>query len=335
MNLLLTTCFGIEDVVEKELKEKDEKSKVIEKRKGRVIVEVSDLEKVFSMRSVHHVIKLLSIFNFNNLKEIKQKLSEIDFSAELRETEKFRITSERVSISKQHDFTSLDLQREAGEVIVTKYKKKVDLKNFDTEIRVDVIDDVCYVGIQLTKESLHKRGYRVFAHSAALKPSLAYAMLRIVDLKKKDTLLDPMCGGGTIAIEAAIAINPRKIFASDKNANYVKGAKKNAEKAGVLDKITFAVKDIKEMGWVGEVDKIVTNPPFGVRMGRGNAYIRKLYFDFLKSARNVVKDRICLLSLKSNIFKQVLKKINDFYIVHERTVGHGNIYPKLFILERR
>ena len=89
MKLLLTTCFGIEDVVEKELKEKDEKSKVIEKRKGRVIVEVSDLEKVFSMRSVHHVIKLLSVFNFNNLKEIKQKLSEIDFSAELRETEKF------------------------------------------------------------------------------------------------------------------------------------------------------------------------------------------------------------------------------------------------------
>jgi tRNA (guanine6-N2)-methyltransferase len=160
-------------------------------------------------------------------------------------------------------------------------------------------------------------------------------MLRIVDLKKNDSLLDPMCGGATIPIEAALSIEPKKIFASDRNEKYIEGAKKNAEKADVLNKIEFAVKDCKDMTWVGEVDKIITNPPFGVRIGKGRRFLRRLYFNFLNASYDVVNDRICLLSLKSSLFKYVLKKHGKFKIIHERIVGHGNIYPKLFVLEKR
>ena len=331
MKVILTTCFGIEDVVAKELTEKSKSSKVIELRKGRVIVDVKRLKPIFSLRSIHHVIKLLSIFKFDGLEDISRKISSLDFSNEIKDCEAFRITCERAGV---HNFTSLDLQRIAGEIIVKKYRKKVDLKNFDTEIRVDVIDDVCYVGIQLTRESLHKRGYRIFEHPAALKPTLAYGMLRISDLRKRDSLLDPMCGGATIPIEAALSIKPRKIFASDRNQRYIEGAKLNAEKAGVADTIIFNVKDCKDMSWVGTVDKIVTNPPFGVRIGRGRKFLRRLYFNFLDACKEVVEDKICLLSLKSSLFKYILKKHGGFKIVHERIVSHGNIHPKLFVLEK-
>ncbi len=330
MMLILTTCFGVEDIVAKELKEVSKSARIAELRKGRVIAAVKKQEPVLRMRSVHHIIKLLSVFRFNTLGDISQKLAGIDFSEDLGKT--FRITSERAGT---HSFTSLDIQRAAGDVIVKRYGKKVDLKNFDTEIRVDVIDNVCYVGIQLTRESLHKRGYRVFEHPAALKPTLAYAMLRIVDLKKSDSLLDPMCGGGTIPIEAALSIKPKKIFASDRNEKYIEGARKNAEKAGALTKIIFNVSDCKDMSWAGSVNKIVTNPPFGVRMGKGRSFLRKLYFNFLDASYEVVKDKVCLLSLKSNLLKYALRKHGKFRIVHERVVGHGSIYPKLVVLERK
>jgi len=332
MRLILTTCFGIEDVVAKELTERISAAKIVELRKGRVIVDVKRIEPVLGLRSIHHVIKLLSVFEFSDIKALAQKIMRIDFSEELKSSKTFRITSERAG---NHEFTSLDLQRIAGEIIVKRYGKKVSLKNFDTEIRVDVIDNLCYVGVQLTRESLHKRGYRVFEHPAALKPTLAYAMLRIAGVKKSESLLDPMCGGGTIAIEAALSVKPRKIFASDKNEKYVEGAKLNAEKAGVARDIEFAVRACRDMRWVGEVDKIVTNPPFGVRMGRGRRFLRKLYFDLLNAGYEVVRDKICLLSLKSSLFKYAVKTHGKFRIVHERTVGHGDIYPKLFVLEKK
>lgn len=336
MKLILTTCFGIEDVVAKELKEKDREAKILELRKGRVMVDVKKLEPVFTMHSIHHVIKMVSIFRFKTIQDISQKLKETNLD-DLLDADTFRVTSERACTKTKysHSFTSIDIQKIAGDIILKKYKKKVDLENFDKEIRVDVIDNVCFVGIQLTKNSLHKRGYRVFEHLAALKPTLAYAMLRIIDLRKNESLLDPMCGGGTIPIEAALTIKPKKIFASDKNEKYVQGAKLNAKNAGVLDKIGFETKDCKDMSWVGEVDKVVTNPPFGVRIGRNRKFLKKLYSDFLKACNEVVKDKICLLSLKSNLFKHALKKHGKFRIVHERIVGHGNIYPKLYVIEKK
>ena len=332
--VILTTCFGIEDVVEKELKERDEKSRVLERRKGRVIAEISSLKKVLSMRSIHHVIALKDHFEFSSLEELKERFGKIDFSDVLQKGKTFRITCERVSIEKEHGFTSMDVQRECGEMIVRKYGNKVSLKNFDVEIRVDVVDNLAWVGVQLTKQSLHQRGYRCFAHPAALKPSLAYAMLRIAGVKRENTLLDPMCGGGTIAIEAALSLGCKKIFASDRNPEFVKGALSNAERAGIKEKINFLVADCRKLWWIKEVDKIVTNPPFGVRMGRSRRYLGNLYFRFLSSARDVVNECICLLTLRCEIFRRVLERVGGFEIAHQRTVGQGDIFPKLVVLRK-
>lgn len=133
----------------------------------------------------------------------------------MKEAKTFRVTSQRIG---EHAFTSVQVQKYAGQALVEKYGRKVGLKSFDTNIACNVIGSKCYVGVQLTRESLHKRFERLFNHPATIKAPLAYGMLRIVEIKEEENLLDPFCGGGTILIEAAQTWNVKiKILGSDIN----------------------------------------------------------------------------------------------------------------------
>jgi len=340
MKLLFTTNPGIEDIAIRELKENFRvEASVFHNLPGKLIAEIDEKEigRVFSLRSIYHAIKYLKTFeirmNDEGLLDIYRNLKEIEIE-ELKNASTFRVTSQRIG---DHSFTSVQVQKYAGQAIMEKYSKKVDLENFDVNVICDVIGSKCYVGIQLTRESLHKRFERPFNHPAAIKAPLAYGMLRMAEVRDGDVILDPFCGGGTILIEAAQIWDGRiKILGSDINSRFLEGARSNIEAAKVGKYVSLKIADARRLEeyYDVKVDKIVTNPPYGVRLGK-ERNLKKLYLDFLNSASKIIKPdgRIVIINLKANAFRSIVFKSRKFKIVHERVVETGGLYPHVFILE--
>ena len=153
-------------------------------------------------------------------------------------------------------------------------------------------------------EPLHKRGYRTEALEAPIKETLAAAMVLLSGWRYKEPFLDPFCGSGTIAIEAAMIakniapglsrsfagegfpwynieffkqakeqaktkiITDRKyaITGSDSDKEAVKIAENNAKRAGVSDTIAFENKDFKSYVQEYLSGALVSNPPYGIRL---------------------------------------------------------------------
>lgn len=104
----------------------------------------------------------------------------------------------------------MDVSRVMSQAVIDSYagvrgkRLKVNLDAPDVEVYCLVRDDEFLMGVNMTGDSLHKRRYRIYNHPTALKPTIASAMLKIGGWALAKTLLDPMCGGATIPIEAAL-----------------------------------------------------------------------------------------------------------------------------------
>jgi putative N6-adenine-specific DNA methylase len=147
--------------------------------------------------------------------------------------------------------------------------------------------DVCTISLDATSTPLHRRGYRLATAKAPLREDLAHALLLAGGFTAQDALLDPFCGSGTIAIEAAglamglppgrlrppalghlaffepelwMAVrawqsapkNPQPILASDRDAGAIEAARANAERAGVQTAIEFRQGAITTHPWLHE-----------------------------------------------------------------------------------
>jgi len=185
------------------------------------------------------------------------------------------------------------------------------------EFFVRLVRDECVVSVDASGELLHRRGYRLASAKAPLRETLAAAMLAGAGWDGSAPLMDPMCGSGTIPIEAALLARrvppglnrgfaferwpvfdepawravlsaarerilpaaPAPIQGSDRDAGAVRAAAANAERAGVGGDVEWrraaisAIEPPREPGWV------VTNPPYGVRVGERKR-LRDLYAQF-------------------------------------------------------
>lgn len=161
-----------------------------------------------------------------------------------------------------------------------------DRKKGIFQLQFSIVDDVCGISLDTSGDGLHKRGYRPLKTEAPLKETLAAAMLQLSFWERNaevgEVLLDPCCGSGTFAIEAAMILAgiapglkrhfagekhrlmgqavfdrereyaklllkekvPGKIFARDIDPATVAIAKVNAERAGVLPMIEFKRADL-------------------------------------------------------------------------------------------
>lgn len=172
-------------------------------------------------------------------------------------------------------------------------------------IQFAILKDVVTVYIDTTGENLYKRGYREKTVLAPMRETLAYSMIDLSFWRGDRIFLDPFCGSGTLPIEAALYAtntapgikrkfisetwrnhiskemwkNAREeavenarpntktaIYASDIDPNAIAIAKKNAENAGVADKIKFRVCDVKKLEPFRDKGVIVCNPPYGERL---------------------------------------------------------------------
>jgi len=217
----------------------------------------------------------------------------------------------------KHAFKSVDVEQEVGKVLRAK-GFETDYKKPKHVVYVDIVGDMCCIGI-LEKERLCRREYRVRINNQSINGCLAYAVVKIADIKRSDTVLDPLCKDGVIAIEAALS-GAKKVYAFDVNKNNVRNALVNSKVAGV--KIECKEHDLDWLDTLfkkGGIDKIVTNM-FMARMAKDP---ERMVRDFFHQAEFVVKKDITLITNKVDVVKRFA--MEKFVVVEERRVRRGDM----------
>jgi putative N6-adenine-specific DNA methylase len=205
----------------------------------------------------------------------------------------------------------------------------------------------CTLCLDTSGKSLHKRGYRESGHPAPLKETLAAAILHYAGYDGTQPFLDPMCGSGTLAIEAAmLAVRkapqihrakggfgfewlkdfdralwretqdrvrnekleapPCAVVASDLESRFVEMARKSALSARVERYMTFATGRFQDVEPPAPTGVLVTNLPYGERIGGGDTDLARLYGeigDTLK--RRFAGWRAALLAADESPFKAI------------------------------
>jgi tRNA (guanine6-N2)-methyltransferase len=132
--------------------------------------------------------------------------------------------------------------------------------------RVHLADDRALLGLRLAARPLHRRAYKRHSQPGTLHPPLAAALALISGLRPGGTLLDPFCGVGTVAIEAAGLLPGPGRIGSDISRPAVVGATANSRSAGVA--AAFVVADAGRLPFAGgQLDRVVSNLPWRRRVG--------------------------------------------------------------------
>ena len=181
-------------------------------------------------------------------------------------------------------------------------------------VLVRILHDRCTISVDSSGDHLHRRGYRQALARAPLRETLGAACVLASGWPSDRPLVDPMCGSGTIVIEAAmmarrLAPGRARAFAferwpsfdracwssvcdearagelatagvpligADRDAGAIAAARSNAERAGVLDDTSFVQRALSATPFDGDAGWLVSNPPYGVRVG-DRAPLRDLY----------------------------------------------------------
>ncbi|MCS7105145.1 MAG: THUMP domain-containing protein [Thermofilaceae archaeon] len=207
-----------------------------------------------------------------------------------------------------HAFTSVDVAREVGAAIQElEPRPPVSLDDPDLVFHTELIGSEFRLAIDLTPFiSLRDRGYRVYVHPSSLNPVVARAMVKIAGIRNGEILLDPMCGGGTIVIEALLENASAYCIGFDVNPIHVRGARLNAAAAGVNAEFGVAnAVNLQRMFRRG-VDLIVTNPPYGIREKAVSGKIR-LYESLIEGAYRILTDegRLIILSPLKKLVERI------------------------------
>ncbi|NXI85244.1 THUM3 protein, partial [Rhipidura dahli] len=259
---------------------------------------------------------------------------------------RFRVTCNRAG--DKHSFTSNEAARDFGGAVQEHFQWKADMTNFDVEVLLNIHNNEVVVGIALTEESLHRRNITHFGPTT-LRSTLAYGMLRLCDPQPTDIIVDPMCGTGAIPIEGAAEWPYCYHIAGDNSPQAVKRAgnnicsllRKNESKdssaaLGVpLDIIQWDICNLPLR--TGSVDIVVTDMPFGKRIGS-----KKKNWD-LYPACLMEMGRICtpgtgravLLTQDKKCFAKALSRVGHIWRRAQTVwVNVGGLHAAVYLLRR-
>ena len=204
-------------------------------------------------------------------------------------------------------------------------RPNVDSRDPDLRVNVHLFRNRCTVSLDTSGTPLDRRGYRLDRNAAPLKESLAAALLELSGWDPSVPLVDPMCGSGTIPIEAALKASrcapgllrqgfgfqrwpgfdrgiwrelvraardevldtiPAPIVGHDISAKAVEIARSNSMRADVGDMVRFSQGDIRDLVPPSDPGVILFNPPYGQRLGEEEE-LKVLY----KEIGDVMKQR--------------------------------------------
>ncbi|KAK5872389.1 hypothetical protein PBY51_013099 [Eleginops maclovinus] len=257
---------------------------------------------------------------------------------------KFRVTCSRAG--DKHSFTSNDAARDFGGAVQEFFQWKADMTKFDIEVLVNIHKEEMVIGIALTEESLHRRNISHFGPTT-LRSTLCYGMLRLCSPQASDIILDPMCGTGAIPLEGAIEFNSSFYIAGDNNDMAVNRTvnnichiqKRRAAKGSAsglpIDTVQWDLCNLPIR--TGSVDIIITDMPFGKRMGS-----RKKNWDLYPSCLREMA-RVCtlgsgkaaLLTQDKKCFSQAISRMGGLWKrLHTVWVNVGGLHAAVYLLKR-
>jgi len=305
--VLVKTMYGLEEILAEELKQSGIKEIEIQNRAVSCIVCKEELYRLnIKLRTALRIIIPLYEFEAWNEGQFYKRAKKYNWTSLFSMEKTFAIESVVHSKWFKHSkFAALRLKDAIADQFTEKFGKRPDVNTEtpDFLLQLHIGDQRCTVSLDSSGNSLHKRGYRLEKNKAPLNEVLAAGMILKSGWDKKSNFLDPMCGSGTILIEAAMmaanippGINRKFgfmkwdsfdsalfekaaselkskikdpgqiIFGSDIDADAITVTKANMKRAGV-DNIALIKKTAFENRIIpANGGFIITNPPYGERL---------------------------------------------------------------------
>ena len=260
----------------------------------------------FCLRTAIRVLKPIKHFRATSADEVYEAVKSIDWSQYLTNETTFAVDSVVYSTEFRH---SKFVAYKVKDAIVDQFRERtgnrpnIRVSNPDIQLNMHIAEFDCTLSLDSSGESLHRRGYRQEAVEAPLNEVLAAGIILMTGWRGETDFIDPMCGSGTLPIEAAlIARNMapglfrqgyafekwpdfdrelfeqiynddsqerefgHKIYGYDNNRNAVAIAERNVKAAGLTGDITIQFQDFADFTQPQEKSILVTNPPYGERL---------------------------------------------------------------------
>ena len=259
------------------------------------------------LRTAISILKPINRFRARDEEQLYRGVQNINWSSIFGMANTFAITA---SVNSDHFNHSKYVALKSKDAIVDQFRKKygerpsIDVENPDIKINIHIARDQVTVSLDSSGDTLNKRGYRKEGVFAPLNEVLAAGLVSLSGWNKKTDFVDPMCGSGTILIEAAMMarniapnINRKSLafknwkdfnqetwdkvlsdaknqetetdcqfFGSDISDKNLRVAVGNCFEASLAGKIKFENCDIRDLNVPFESGIAITNPPYGERL---------------------------------------------------------------------
>lgn len=320
LTLFVATAPGLESIVAAELAPLG--LSPFDQEPGGLLVETG-LSGLYTanlhLRAASRVLVRVAVFRAAHFGELEKAAAGVDWQRWLppNGAVHFRITSRKSRLYHQTAIAErleMAVRRVVPGATAVRRAEEVEGREGVQSFVVRLAYDQCTISVDSSGALLHQRGYRQAVAKAPLRETLAAAMLLGVPWDPATPLLDPMCGSGTIPIEAALLARrippgwhrrfafehwgdfdaatwqavrqeaggrilsraPAPILASDRDAGAVAATTANAERAGVLDDLQIRQCALSAVEPPPGPGLLLTNPPYGLRIGEVDR-LRDLY----------------------------------------------------------
>jgi putative N6-adenine-specific DNA methylase len=297
--LLANTSLGLEKILKQELKDLNFKIKDVKNGMVYFLAEEEKINDLKKIRTAERIYMIMKEFKFKKLDDFFDNVYSVDWN-EFFDIKDKVVIDKVILNSKYHKsaktFQSLT-QKSVYKKMMDEYKIDFMMESKNTyRIRVFIFGIKAVVALDLSGEPLHKRKYRKFISKAPLKEHIASAMILYSGWDKESPLIDPFCGSGTIPLEAGLIAadipagfmreydfetmkkfskkeylykkneNP-EILGSDKEDDMIETSEKNYEEIGLDLNVSFYKSSMEKVkNSFDKKGKIITNPPYGVRL---------------------------------------------------------------------
>ncbi len=307
---LIAPChFGLESVLKREIL--DLGYEIVQVEDGRITfrgdAQAIARANVF-IRTAERIMVKVGSFPAKSFDQLFEGTKALAWEQYLPKDAKFWVS--KASTKNSALFSGSDIQSIVKKAIVERLKTVYHVTWFEETgaeypIRVFINKDIVSIGMDASRVSLHKRGYRQLVGKAPISETLAAALIMLTPWNKDRILVDPFCGSGTFPIEAAmigarIAPGMNRSFTAQKwdnlltrqawmdaveeaedqilrdvkmsiqgydiDSSIVKCAMENARAAGVDQQIHFQQRSVAELSHPKKYGFIITNPPYGERL---------------------------------------------------------------------
>ena len=260
-------------------------------------------------RTTFRILKPIARVKSFNGDELYRSLQKLDWDEYLTPDMTLAVTCTGKNKLLNHThFTALQIKNSITDWQKVRGGKRssVDTENPDLLINAHIEEKHCIISLDSSGSSLHRRGYRPAIGAAPMKETLAAALLQIAEWTPDLAFLDPMCGSGTLPIEAtlkALNIAPGlyrefgfqnwldydhdlwqsllkdasdrqkndisvPIIGSDRDLKVIQQAFTNAENSGLEDYVKFARQELSTIEAPADRGVLICNPPYGSKTGK-------------------------------------------------------------------